>query len=73
MSRLFIKDQRTKVQIFPEQFSPASFIKKMKISISVLLYLQAKVSHTVLESVASTDTCDCSLIIPWQKSIRALT
>lgn len=72
-SGLFIKDQHTKVQISPEQFSPASFIKKMKISISVLLYPQAKVSHRVLESVAPTDTCDWSLIKPQQKSIRALT
>lgn len=61
MSGLFIKDQFSKVQIFPEQFSPASFIKKLKLSVSVLLYPQAKISHSVPKSVALTNTRDSVL------------
>lgn len=61
MSGLFIKDQLIKVHIFAEQFSPTSFIKKLKLSISVLLYPQAKISHSASRSVALTDTCDSVL------------
>lgn len=39
-------------------------LRKLKLSISVLLYLQAKISHSVPESVALTDTCDSVL---WYK------